>query len=267
MFRATSRRGALRKTRTALEEEGDEDEEEPVEAFAKRRRAVGAKKATVEGEQETVGAKQGKESTATSVAAVDAASKDATEAQTNADVEGDGLYHGMAKYKDYRAGFRREDTAKAADKYGPKRAPDNVRRTVLVDYQPDICKDYKETGYCGYGDSCKFLHDRGDYKLGWQLDRDWEEKMRREKELAQESEEENSEEEEDPLPFACLKCRTQWKDFGSSLGDPVVTRCGHYFCEHCALKHNAISKKCFVCNQPTSGVFNTAHEVLKKYKG
>ena len=74
------------------------------------------------------------------------------------------------------------------------------------DYQPDICKDYKETGYCGFGgeqprksltvrqksfsgpakilmavkkkcfsDSCKFLHDRGDYKSGWQLDREFEE--------------------------------------------------------------------------------------------
>ena len=39
------------------------------------------------------------------------------------------------------------------------------------DYQPDICKDYKETGYCGYGDACKFVHDRGDYKSGWELDR------------------------------------------------------------------------------------------------
>jgi hypothetical protein len=27
------------------------------------------------------------------------------------------------------------------------------------------CKDYKETGRCGYGDSCKFMHDRGDYKV------------------------------------------------------------------------------------------------------
>ena len=25
-----------------------------------------------------------------------------------------------------------------------------------------------------FGDSCKFLHDRGDYKQGWQLDREWE---------------------------------------------------------------------------------------------
>lgn len=38
------------------------------------------------------------------------------------------------------------------------------------DYQPDICKDYKETGFCSYGDSCKFLHDRGDYKSGWELE-------------------------------------------------------------------------------------------------
>ena len=43
--------------------------------------------------------------------------------------------------------------------------------TVRFDYQPDICKDYKETGFCGYGDSCKFVHDRGDYKSGWELDK------------------------------------------------------------------------------------------------
>ncbi len=28
-------------------------------------------------------------------------------------------------------------------------------------------------GYCGFGDSCKFLHDRSDYKHGWQLEREW----------------------------------------------------------------------------------------------
>lgn len=43
---------------------------------------------------------------------------------------------------------------------GPLRAPTNLRATVRWDYQPDICKDYKETGFCGFGDSCKFLHDR-----------------------------------------------------------------------------------------------------------
>ncbi len=30
-------------------------------------------------------------------------------------------------------------------------------------------------GYCGFGDSCKFLHDRSDYKHGWQLEQEWNE--------------------------------------------------------------------------------------------
>ena len=47
---------------------------------------------------------------------------------------------------------------------GPLRAPTNVRGIVRIDYQPDVCKDYKETGTCGFGDSCIYLHDRGDYK-------------------------------------------------------------------------------------------------------
>jgi RING finger protein 113A len=41
---------------------------------------------------------------------------------------------------------------------------------VQWDYAPDICKDYKETGFCGYGDSCIYMHDRSDYKHGWQID-------------------------------------------------------------------------------------------------
>lgn len=30
------------------------------------------------------------------------------------------------------------------------------------------------------------------------------------------------------------------------------------------LQHHAKNKKCFVCNQPTLGIFNTAHEIRKK---
>ena len=54
------------------------------------------------------------------------------------------------------------------------RAPANLRATTRWDYAPDICKDYKETGFCGFGDSCKFMHDRSDYKFGWQLEKEWE---------------------------------------------------------------------------------------------
>eukprot|EP00580_Thalassiosira_gravida_P015929 CAMPEP_0201662948 /NCGR_PEP_ID=MMETSP0494-20130426/4893_1 /ASSEMBLY_ACC=CAM_ASM_000839 /TAXON_ID=420259 /ORGANISM="Thalassiosira gravida, Strain GMp14c1" /LENGTH=286 /DNA_ID=CAMNT_0048141427 /DNA_START=91 /DNA_END=948 /DNA_ORIENTATION=- len=65
---------------------------------------------------------------------------------------------------------------------GPLRATTFVRTTVRFDYQPDICKDYKETGFCGFGDSCIYLHDRGDTKSGWQMEQEYEEKKKKEEE-------------------------------------------------------------------------------------
>jgi RING finger protein 113A len=44
---------------------------------------------------------------------------------------------------------------------GPIKASAFVRTTCRFDYQPDICKDYKDTGFCGFGDTCIYLHDRG----------------------------------------------------------------------------------------------------------
>lgn len=58
------------------------------------------------------------------------------------------------------------------------KASSNIKSTTSQDYQPDVCKDYKLTGFCGYGDSCKFLHMREDYKAGWQIEREWEIKNR-----------------------------------------------------------------------------------------
>ncbi|KAH7315749.1 hypothetical protein KP509_21G063700 [Ceratopteris richardii] len=146
------------------------------------------------------------------------------------------LYKGIHGYTDHKAGFRREQTIageKAGGAHGPLRASAHIRWSVRFDYQPDICKDYKETGYCGYGDACKFMHDRGDYKSGWQMDREWEEaeKSRKAKlaQRIQEEEQSDEEDDDDSLPFACLICRQPFED-------PVVTLCKHYFCEHCALK-------------------------------
>lgn len=178
------------------------------------------------------------------------------------------LYKGIHGYTDYKAGFRRELTIaseKAGGAHGPLRASAHIRSSTRFDYQPDICKDYKETGYCGYGDSCKFMHDRGDYKSGWQMEKEWEEAEKiRKRNLAMGIDDEDEggadqsdEEDEDALPFACFICREPFVD-------PVVTKCKHYFCEHCALKHHSKNKKCFVCNQPTLGIFNTAHEIKKK---
>ena len=48
-----------------------------------------------------------------------------------------------------------------------------------------------------------------------------------------------------------------------------VTRCRHYFCENCALKHNGNKKnggRCAVCDVPTGGIFNVATDIEKKMK-
>ncbi|KAM0939453.1 putative transcription factor C3H family [Dioscorea sansibarensis] len=181
------------------------------------------------------------------------------------------VYKGIHGYTDYKAGFRREQTVageKAGGAHGPLRASAHIRSSARFDYQPDICKDYKETGYCGFGDSCKFMHDRGDYKSGWQLEKEWEESEKaRKKGLAMAGgdgggvdaadDDDDEDEDDDELPFACYICRRPFQD-------PVVTKCKHYFCEHCALKHHSKNKKCFVCNKPTLGIFNTAHEIKKR---
>ncbi|KAJ1736821.1 RNA-splicing factor [Coemansia sp. Benny D160-2] len=183
-----------------------------------------------------------------------------------------GIYVGKDGYTNRAVGTGSRRT-------GPVRAPSNLRSTTVFDYQPNVCKDYKETGYCGYGDSCVFMHDRGNYKTGWQLEKEFEEAQqgaqrdreglwkvesvsdsddeggtsassarRRAKSKAQGSGE---------LPFACFICR---KPFTK----PVVTKCFHYFCEACALSRYRKTPKCFVCGAATNGVFNRASELEKE---
>mmetsp|Transcript_24196 Transcript_24196/g.27420 ORF Transcript_24196/g.27420 Transcript_24196/m.27420 type:complete len:115 (+) Transcript_24196:1130-1474(+) len=93
----------------------------------------------------------------------------------NVTASGEKIYRGMnARNKTMERTQEDIKAAKYTGTMGPVRAPSNVRMTCRFDYQLDICKDYKETGRCGYGDSCKFIHDRGDYKTGWELEREWE---------------------------------------------------------------------------------------------
>lgn len=168
----------------------------------------------------------------------------------------DNIYRGNKNYTKY---VEAKDSAQmnAANKKGPIRAPTFLRATTRWDYQPDICKDYKETGYCGFGDSCKFLHDRSDYKSGWQLEREWQENQYGKEEITEYEIHSNK---DDDLPFACFICRQNFKV-------PVVTKCRHYFCESCALEYyRKTSMRCAVCGQPTSGVFNPAKEISIKQK-
>ena len=164
----------------------------------------------------------------------------------------DGLYRGAKSYTSYIAA-RDDGTSSKMRSRGPIRQTTTVRTTSLMDYQPDICKDYKETGYCGFGDTCKFLHDRSDYLAGWQLDVLPNSTARGRQDILSDPEESEDEE----VPFACLICRQPFTD-------PVVTRCGHYFCSSCAIKRFAKNSKCFACGKQTGGLFNSAKKVLDK---
>ncbi|KAL1530897.1 hypothetical protein AB1Y20_001788 [Prymnesium parvum] len=183
------------------------------------------------------------------------------------DIAADGskVYRGQAAYRQY-TGKAEDFDSQVLNGHGPARAPVHYRATSRFDYQPDICKDFKDTGYCGYGDACKFLHDRSDYKSGWQLEQQWEEeekKKRHEAALIASGEMEDPSKKPavtDTLPFACLICREPWH----AKSRPVVTKCEHYFCEACALQHAAKTRRCFVCSEQTHGIFNAAKVIQEK---
>ena len=62
----------------------------------------------------------------------------------------------------------------------------------------------------------------------------------------------------DGLPFACYLCRNHFTD-------PVVTNCGHYFCQSCILTHvQESSNLCPICNKETHGVFHEPTKLLSK---
>lgn len=78
-----------------------------------------------------------------------------------------------------------------------------LRVIVRWDYQFDICKDYKEIGFCGFGDSCKFFYDRLDYKYGWQIEREFDEGRYG----VYEDENYEVESDDEEILFKCFICR------------------------------------------------------------
>jgi hypothetical protein len=221
-----------------IEERKDEDEELRIFKKQKTKNSVisATSKDVKKGAEEAVNF-----SFKSSQSAVPAGSADqhATAESTidGDDIKGESSAEGYKGLKNYALAGKKETTSR----FGPRkcfcfnsftkydiltpmfveRGSAHIRATVRMDYQPDLCKDYKETGYCGYGDSCKFLHDRGDYKAGWQLDKEWDEKekAKRDGQIAAVTGEEGEYfvgDEDDKLPFACFICRKPFKD-------PIVT--------------------------------------------
>ena len=175
----------------------------------------------------------------------------------------DGTYKGLAN----QTSFIHKNPSAPDRKVGPQKAPTNVRTITIMDFAPDVCKDYKQTGFCGFGDSCKFLHAREAYKQGWQLDRDWEKVTKGKKNMQgtvvasadRRKVDHDGDDDEailEKIPFKCIICKGDYRE-------PVITRCGHYFCEPCALKRYRKDPTCAACSASTNGVFNLAKRLKK----
>ncbi|KAL8895604.1 MAG: hypothetical protein Q9192_003539 [Flavoplaca navasiana] len=178
-------------------------------------------------------------------------------------IEPTDTYKGQASYQS----FIQKNPNAPTRTVGPVKAPTNIRTITVTDFAPDVCKDYKQTGFCGFGDNCKFLHAREDYKQGWELDKDWEIGIKGKKGgmggkniTAMNKGKGDEEEEEDAMlegiPFACIICKKGYTN-------PIVTKCGHYFCEACALTRYRKSPACAACGAGTGGVFNGAKGLKK----
>ena len=172
--------------------------------------------------------------------------------------QSDGTYKGAAGYQS----FIQKNPNAPTRQVGPVKAPTNIRTITVTDFAPDVCKDYKQTGFCGFGDSCKFLHAREDYKQGWELDKDWEIGTKGKKasagvkKQAADADSDSDDAALEGIPFACIICKQPYTN-------PIITKCGHYFCEKCALHRYKKNPSCAACGAGTGGVFNIAKGLKK----
>ena len=90
------------------------------------------------------------------------------------------VYRGMNAYANHKLTDNDIKNAEEAykKKMGPSRLNSTIKNTCRFDYVLNLCKDWHDSGYCPFGNSCLYLHDRSNHKTGWELEKDFEEQER-----------------------------------------------------------------------------------------
>lgn len=85
------------------------------------------------------------------------------------DSEGNKIYQGLISTKS-----KKEELVKPVSAH--------IKQNFVTDYQRDVCKDFLKHGYCGFGDTCKFIHVRDEYqKVNKPESKPWEKAAKRSK--------------------------------------------------------------------------------------
>lgn len=148
------------------------------------------------------------------------------------------------QYSSEESGEEKQSVGQRLPSGPDKPQPKNVRATTVTDFQPDICKDFWQTGYCGYGDTCKFLHVRDELRQLKPIEKEWEQVDT----LSSNNKTTTTAQHELPVPHKCLICRRDYSH-------PVRTECEHYFCQSCFLARcKKKSTSCLLCGKDTGGV-------------
>lgn len=129
-------------------------------------------------------------------------------------------------------------TEKTTNKFQPQRKKKMAEMPgARVDYGQDICKDYYETGFCGFGDSCKFIHTRLEQKSSWELEKEFlDQQQRQRKDQDKDNVDNFSKSTETPTNIRkelkiCAICSKE-PPIQATLRSP----CHHLFCEECFIE-------------------------------